>query len=47
LLDSVPTFIGVNGAKYRLSKEDVVVLPAVHVKNLCNKDLAREVNIPR
>jgi len=47
LLDSVPTFIGVNGIRYCLSKEDVVVLPAVHVKNLCTKDLAREVNIPK
>jgi DNA replication factor GINS len=47
LLDSVPMFIGVDGYHYRLSKDDVVVLPAVHARNLCNKNLAYEVKIER
>lgn len=45
LLDSVPMFVGVNGKNYLLSKDDVVALPAVHAKNLRNKNLAAEVNI--
>jgi DNA replication factor GINS len=47
LLDSVPMFVGVNGKNYLLSKDDVVALPAVHAKNLRNKNLAAEVNIER
>ncbi|MEA2045432.1 MAG: hypothetical protein U9N48_02730 [Euryarchaeota archaeon] len=43
LTDSVPTFIGVNGRRYTLQKDDLVMLPAVHATNLCNKNLAREV----
>jgi DNA replication factor GINS len=45
LLDSVPIFIGLNGLRYSLSKEDVVMLPALHAKNLCKKNLALDVII--
>ncbi len=47
LLDSIPMFVGVNGRNYLLSKDDVVLLPAVHAKNLRNKNLAVEVKIER
>jgi len=45
LLDSVPTFVGVDGKNYLLTKDDVVVLPGVHAKNLRTKNLAVEVKI--
>jgi DNA replication factor GINS len=45
LLDSVPMFVGVDGRNYLLSKDDVAVLPAVHARNLRNKNLAAEVKI--
>jgi DNA replication factor GINS len=45
LLDSVPMFVGVDGRNYRLSRDDVVALPAVHARNLCNKNLAVRVRI--
>ena len=47
LLDSVPTFVGVNGKHYILLKDDVVALPAVHARNLRNKSLADIVEIKR
>ena len=47
LLDSVPTFVGVNGKHYLLFKDDVVALPAVHARNLRNKSLADIVEIER
>ena len=47
LLNSVPTFIGVNGKRYILTKEDVVMIPAVHAKNLCDKGLAYDVKVKR
>ncbi|MGA9099536.1 MAG: hypothetical protein WB392_11470 [Methanotrichaceae archaeon] len=47
LLDSVPMFVGVNGRNYLLSKDDVVALPAVHARNLRNKNLAIQVKIER
>jgi len=47
LLDSIPMFIGVNGRNYLLSKDDVVALPAVHARNLRNKNLAVQVKIER
>ncbi len=47
LLDSVPEFVGVDGKNYLLAKDDVVVLPAVHARNLRNKNLASEVKIER
>ena len=45
LLDSVPMFVGVDGKNYLLTKDDVVMLPGVHVKNLRTKNLAVEVKI--
>jgi DNA replication factor GINS len=45
LLDSVPIFVGVNGHRYLLSKGDLVALPSVHARNLCQKNLARQVKI--
>ncbi|NMB86365.1 MAG: hypothetical protein A4E44_01131 [Methanosaeta sp. PtaB.Bin018] len=47
LLDSVPMFVGVDGRNYILSKDDVAVLPAVHARNLRNKNLASEVRQER
>ena len=47
LLDSIPMFVGVNGRNYLLSKDDVVALPAVHARNLRNKNLAIQVKIER
>lgn len=47
LLDSVPMFAGVDGKNYLLAKDDVAVLPAVHARNLRNKNLASEVKIER
>jgi DNA replication factor GINS len=47
LLESVPMFVGVDGKNYLLSKDDVAVLPVVHARNLCNKNLAFEVKIER
>lgn len=42
LMESVPTFVGVDGRRYSLNRGDLVMLPALHAKNLCNKNLARE-----
>lgn len=42
LMESVPTFVGVDGRRYSLMRGDLVMLPALHAKNLCNKNLARE-----
>lgn len=42
LMESVPTFAGVDGRSYSLKRGDLVMLPALHAKNLCNKNLARE-----
>jgi len=42
LMESVPTFVGVDGRRYSLERGDLVMLPALHAKNLCNKNLARE-----
>ena len=47
LLDSVPMFVGVNGKNYLLSKDDVVALPAIHAKNLREKNLADQVKFER
>jgi len=47
LLDSVPEFVGVDGRNYLLSKDDVAVLPAVHARNLRDKNLAAEVKVER
>ncbi len=45
LLDNVPMFIGVDGKNYQLARDDVAALPAVHARNLRNKNLAAEVKI--
>ncbi len=42
MMESVPTFAGVDGRRYSLKRGDLVMLPALHAKNLCNKNLARE-----
>jgi DNA replication factor GINS len=42
MLQSVPTFAGVDGRRYSLERGDLVMLPALHAKNLCDKNLARE-----
>ena len=47
LLDNVPMFAGVDGKNYHLVRDDVAVLPAVHARNLRNKNLASEVKIQR
>ena len=44
MIDSVPTFVGVDGKRYTLFRGDLVTLPRVHAKNLCDKNLAREVD---
>lgn len=45
MLESIPVFVGVDGKNYSLSKDDVVTLPAVHARNLTNKNLAVEVKV--
>ncbi len=45
LLDSIPMFIGVDGKRYMLKKDDVVMLPKIHARNLCSKNVAVEVRI--
>ncbi|HOT06056.1 MAG: hypothetical protein A4E45_02227 [Methanosaeta sp. PtaB.Bin039] len=45
LLDSVPMFIGVDGRRYLLSRDDVVMLPAIHARNLCSRGLAQEISM--
>jgi DNA replication factor GINS len=42
MMERVPTFAGVDGRRYSLQRGDLVMLPALHAKNLCNKNLARE-----
>jgi len=41
---SVPTFVGVDGKRYTLQRGDLATLPVVHARNLCDKNLAHEVN---
>lgn len=40
VLKDIPTFVGVDGRHYRLSEEDVVVLPKANAIVLCNKNVA-------
>jgi len=47
LLDNIPMFVGVDGKNYLLARDDVAALPAVHARNLRNKNLAAEVKIER
>jgi len=47
LLDSVPLFVGVDGRNYLLRKDDLAMIPAVHARNLRNKNLACIVKFER
>ncbi len=40
ILADIPTFVGLDGRDYKLSKEDVLVLPEGNAKTLCNRNLA-------
>lgn len=40
ILADIPTFVGLDGRNYKLSREDVVVLPEGNAKTLCNRNLA-------
>jgi len=40
ILADIPTFVGLDGRHYKLSKEDVVALPEGNAKTLCNRNLA-------
>ncbi len=43
VLADIPAFIGLDGRDYKLSKEDVVVLPEGNAKTLCNRNLAIQI----
>jgi DNA replication factor GINS len=43
ILADIPAFIGLDGRNYKLSKEDVVVLPEGNAKTLCNRNLAIQI----
>ncbi len=43
ILADIPAFIGLDGRDYKLSKEDVVVLPEGNAKTLCNRNLAIQI----
>jgi DNA replication factor GINS len=43
ILADIPAFIGLDGTNYKLSKEDVVVLPEGNAKTLCNRNLAIQI----
>jgi len=45
LLETVPMFVGVDGMRYALRKDDVVMLPEIHARNLCSKKIAVEVRM--
>lgn len=45
LLETVPMFVGVDGKRYALRKDDVVMLPEIHARNLCSKNTAVEVRM--
>jgi len=45
VLKDIPTFMGTDGRSYRLSEEDVVVLPKANAKALCDRRVAVAVNI--
>lgn len=40
ILADIPTFVGLDGRNYKLSKEDVVELPEGNAETLCNRNLA-------
>jgi DNA replication factor GINS len=43
ILADIPAFIGLDGRNYKLSKEDVVVLPEGNAKTLYNRNLAIQI----
>ncbi len=43
ILADIPAFIGLDGRNYKLSNEDVVVLPEGNAKTLCNRNLAVQI----
>lgn len=45
LLETVPMFVGVDGKRYALRKDDVVMLPEIHARNLCSKNIAVKVRM--
>jgi DNA replication factor GINS len=47
LLKDIPTFVGVDGRNYTLSKEDVVVLSTVNAKALINRKAAIQIMVNR
>lgn len=47
LLKDIPTFVGVDGRNYTLSKEDVAVLSAVNAKALINRNAAIQISVKR
>lgn len=47
LLKDVPTFVGIDGRNYTLSKEDVAVLSTVNAQALIKKNVAQQILIKR
>jgi len=47
LLRDIPTFVGVDGRNYTLSKEDIAVLSTVNAKALINRKAAIQIAIKR
>jgi len=47
LLKDIPTFVGVDGRNYTLSKEDIAVLSAVNAKALINRKAAVQITVKR
>lgn len=47
LLKDIPTFVGVDGRNYTLSKEDIAVLSAVNAKALINRRAAVQITVKR
>lgn len=47
LLKDIPTFVGVDGRNYTLSKEDVAVLSTVNAKALINRKAAIQIMVNR
>ena len=47
LLRDIPTFVGVDGRNYTLSKEDIAVLSTVNAKALINRKAAIQITVKR
>ena len=45
VLEDIPVFVGADGRNYQLSKEDLIVLPKVNSKVLCDHHVAMPVKI--